>query len=613
MASLMGITPKNVRSRLENTGSMRLLSAFLWMYRYVKPYRIWLFVSISSSIIIVFLNIVKADVINRLINNAVNLKGKYLLILGVVFAIVLITGVVFSYMLKYSTGRFGIYAVRDLKNSIVNYISGLEVSAVDEIHSGTLVSKFNNDLQIIEGFINGNLVNILFQPVMVVCSVVYMGVINWKLLLASFIFTPVSIYFSNRFGGKIGVHSKEYLQHAGSASGIIKDSISGIDTVKSYNLTGYLMDRCRGYFEMARDKAVDVERCKMYLFPFIIILMEIPGVICILFGGYLTLQGEMTIGSLVAFFQMLNYVVQPSTTIPWLITDIKNTGGAIENINMLFSKKPERRSGGDYPVKCSDAVEFEAVHLAYHGRGEVLKGVDFKISGGDKVAIVGASGNGKSTILNIICGFYGVTSGKVKIFGEEIDKWNLQDLRHKIAYISQDAYLYPVSIYDNILYGNTNASKECVIGASEIAHAHEFISGLPESYNTVTGDGGIKLSGGQKQRVAIARAILKDAAIILMDEPTSAMDSQSEKLVYNTVFKHSEGKTVIVVAHRLSTIKWADYYIVVDEGIVKEQGSFEELIKMNGVFKRLYNMQFREKGNMSHSDFNTELGGKNAI
>ncbi len=598
---------------MKNSSQMNILSAFFWMYRYVKPYKIWLFTSIFSSIIIVFVNIVKADVINRLINNALNHKNGYLYVLGAVFLIILISGTIFSYMLKYSIGRFGLFAVRDLKNSIVNHISGLKIGAVDEIHSGILVSKFNNDLQIIEGFINGNLVNMLFQPIMFIGSIIYMGTINWKLLIASFIFTPVSIYFSNRFGGKIGIYSEEYLKHMGSASGIIKDSISGIETVKSYNLVGYLLKRCYGYFEMARNKAVDMERCKMYLFPFIIILMEIPGVICILFGGYLTLQGEMSVGALVAFFQILNYVVQPSTMIPWLITDIKNTGGAINNINKLFLKKLERSSGEAYPVKEGIAIEFDNVIFKYNDGGEVLKGVDFKISSGDKVAIVGASGNGKSTMLNIICGFYSVTSGRVKIFGEDIDKWNLKGLRQKIAYISQDAFLYPISIYDNIIYGKLGASKESVLSAAETAHAHEFIGSLPEYYDTMVGDGGIKLSGGQKQRIAIARAILKDAPIILMDEPTSALDSQSEELVYEAVLRSSEDKTVLVVAHKLSTIKWADYFIVVDQGVVKEKGSYGELMKIGGVFKSLYDKQTRGNDNMLYEDSKSALGGKNAI
>ncbi|PYG90228.1 ABC-type multidrug transport system fused ATPase/permease subunit [Ruminiclostridium sufflavum DSM 19573] len=598
---------------MKNTGSMRLLPAFLWMYRYVKPYRLWLFTGILSSVIVVFLNIVKADVINRLISNALSLKNNFLYTLGLIFVIVLISGAFFSYLLKYSVGRFGVFAARDLKNSVVSHISGLETGAVGEIHSGTLVSRFNNDLQAIEGFINGNLVNMLFQPVMFICSIAYMGAVNWKLLVASFIFTPVSVYFSNRLGGKIGVHSKEYLEHMGSAAGIIKDSISGIETVKSYNLADYLMGKCRGYFEKARNKAVCIERCKMHLFPFVIILMEIPGVICILFGGYLTLNGEMSVGELVAFFQMLNYVVQPSTMIPWLITDIKNTGGAIENINTLFLKKSERSSGEDYTARNGYAVEFENVCFTYNGGTEVLKGADFKISAGDKVAIVGASGNGKSTLLNILCGFYEVSSGKVKVFGEETGKWSLEALRRKIAYISQDAFLYPASIYENILYGNPAAPERCVSEAAETAHAHEFISSLPESFNTIAGDGGIKLSGGQKQRIAIARAVLKNAPIILMDEPTSALDSQSEELVYDTVFKCSGDKTVLVVAHRLSAIKWADYYIVIDEGVVKEQGSYEELMKADGVFRRLYDMQTKDSGYMEYESLNAGAGGENVI
>jgi subfamily B ATP-binding cassette protein MsbA len=318
---------------------------FGWIYKYVKPYKKWLSIGILCSIFIAGINILKAAFVSQIINSALKIKLGNIYILAGIFILILIAGALVSYLLKYSVGRFGIYAVRDLKDAIIKHISELEIGVIDKIHSGMLVSKFNNNLQVIENFIHNQMVNLFFQPIMILCSLIYMGIINWKLLIFSFILTPVSIYFSNRLGKRMGFLSREYYANLEKSSSIIKDIISGIEIVKAYNLGKHLANQWGFFFEHGKDKAVAIEKCRMFLFPFIIILQEFPGVICILFGGYLTLQGEMNVGELVAFFQVLNYVVNPLIMLPWMISDIRNSGGAIESINHLFLEKPERKTG----------------------------------------------------------------------------------------------------------------------------------------------------------------------------------------------------------------------------------------------------------------------------
>jgi ABC-type multidrug transport system fused ATPase/permease subunit len=238
-------------------------------------------------------------------------------------------------------------------------------------------------------------------------------------------------------------------------------------------------------------------------------------------------------------------------------------------------------------------IEFDNVHFGYNNTEKILKGVSFKITQGDKVAIVGASGNGKSTIFNLICGFYEVNAGSLKIFEKEINTWNLAELRKKIAYVSQDVFLYPISIHDNILYGKLETAPDNIITAAKFANAHDFITEMPNGYQTIVGDSGVKLSGGQKQRIAIARAVLKDAPLILLDEPTSALDNQSEESVHEAIYGFSKEKTVLVIAHRLSTIKWADYILVVDEGKINGIGTHEELMESSTVYKSLYTRQLK--------------------
>jgi ABC-type multidrug transport system fused ATPase/permease subunit len=319
---------------------------------------------------------------------------------------------------------------------------------------------------------------------------------------------------------------------------------------------------------------------------------EFPYVVCATYGGYLAFNGRISAGSLIAFMLLQRFIVNPTSQLPNLIMNIRSSLGAGKRLLQLYTLQTEETSGEEYKQKDSDtAIDFHKVSFHYASGNEAIKNLSFKVKRGSNTAIVGASGCGKSTIMNLICGFYKLNDGEIEIYGKNIKHWKLSSLREEIALVSQDTYLYPDSIEENIKFGKPFSTREEVIRAAKAADAHSFIMELCNGYDTQVGERGVKLSGGQRQRLGIARAILKGAPILLLDEPTSALDYESELLIQQVLEEVSRDKTIITIAHRLSTIKKADRILVMDKGTIKEWGTHDELILKDGIYKKLYNQQ----------------------
>ncbi len=562
------------------------------LIRFIKPYKKWVVLSLICAAVIGFCDIVSVSLITRLINIINDSSREAVTRIVILLLGTLLMGVIASFLMPYSSGRAGSYAIRDIRNKIVIHYDAVEVSAKDEMHSGDIASRLNNDISKLEALF-GNLSNYIYTPLIVIATTAYLLTIQWKLVILSVISIPLALFLSNILSRPMSKYYEDYYGYMGETNSIIQDAITGISILKAYNLQEVFYKRCTEKIDKSLEiyqRKINMRGCLMM--PIMFMVYEFPYVVCATYGGYLAFNGRISAGSLIAFMLLQRFIVNPTSQLPNLIMNIRSSLGAGKRLLQLYTLQTEETSGEEYKQKDSDtAIDFHKVSFHYASGNEAIKDLSFKVKRGSNTAIVGASGCGKSTIMNLICGFYKLNHGEIEIYGKNIKHWKLSSLREEIALVSQDTYLYPDSIEENIKFGKPFSTREEVIRAAKAADAHSFIMELCNGYDTQVGERGVKLSGGQRQRLGIARAILKGAPILLLDEPTSALDYESELLIQQVLEEVSRDKTIITIAHRLSTIKKADRILVMDKGTIKEWGTHDELILKDGIYKKLYNQQ----------------------
>lgn len=501
------------------------------LWHFVKPYSFLVLVTIVSSIVSALCNVWQINVVRVMIDSAVEGESNILISLVMEVCIITVIWVSSKYITRYAAGKYGNNAMFDIKKSFSTRMEKMSVSEVEKRHSGDIISRFTNDIQTIEGFIINDFVNLLYIPFLFLCAFSFMLLINWKLLVVSFCITPISAYLSNKLSSPIKKYSKEYHEKLASANSVVLDTTGGMGILKAFNLQKPLYKKYDNALLEVLRTALKIEKQRAYLLPVIIVTQELPYIICVVYGGLLAIKGEITIGSIISFTQLLRYLIDPCVMLPQLLGNMKSAIGAGSRVFELMDTPIERGDGKDFEKNDEIALEFDNVAFQYNSSKVVLDELSFKLPKGKTIAIVGPSGGGKSTIINLLCGFYDLAKGNIRYFGRDMKEWKLGTIRDTVALVSQDTYLFPDSIEANIKYGKQDAIREEVIAAAKAANAHDFIMETENGYDTFIGERGIKLSGGQKQRLAIARAMLKDAKILLLDEPTSALDNHSEALV----------------------------------------------------------------------------------
>jgi subfamily B ATP-binding cassette protein MsbA/ATP-binding cassette subfamily B protein AbcA/BmrA len=318
-------------------------------------------------------------------------------------------------------------------------------------------------------------------------------------------------------------------------------------------------------------------------------LRYIPQLVAPLYGGYLAFTGEITVGSLIASTYLIWMIFLPVENMLEWMRSLREVAPAVERVFEILDQPTENgQPARVQPVACAQAITFNAVTFQYNDDANILENLTFSIDRGKVVALVGSSGCGKSTVLKLLCGFYRPQSGQIQINGRDIFQSSIRDARRLVSLVSQETYLFPTTIAENISHGRLGATPDEIVAAAKAANAHDFITAQPEGYESQVGEWGIRLSGGEKQRIALARAILKDAPILLLDEPTSALDTHAEAIVQEALERFMCGRTVLVIAHRLSTIKNVDEIIVLDQGHLQERGTHAELMQSDTLYKRLY-------------------------
>lgn len=560
---------------------------------YTKVNKILVFACLLFSFLNMFINIMEAYIVQNLINAALNNKYKLIQSNIILMAIVMVVGVIVVYLLRYLYGMFSNKAIKDFRQNVFAFVQRLPVAFMEKNHSGDLLSRLTADISIVQGFFSNDLFEIFLQLITFIGAFIYMAFINVKLLLFSIMLSPIALILLNIIGNHVKNFTKEQQKYFAKANSITKDAIGGVPIIKAFNIEKEIFNKYEIEVNCALKYSLKVVRLNSLMAPMNVVLRLVPTVMCIAYGGYLSVIGQMTPGELMSFLYLLGFVSGPLAYASNLVNNTKKTIGAAERLAEILEEELECDSAQDSTKKLDEiAIDFCNVSFSYDGKRKAINDLSFSIKKGKKVALVGMSGSGKTTVFKLLCGFYKIKNGHIKVSGRDINEWGLKELRNQLSLVSQDTFLFPVSVFDNISFGRLGASREQIIQAAKDANAHDFITELDAGYETLVGERSIKLSGGQRQRIALARAILKKSSIVLLDEPTSALDTQSEAIIQDALHRTMSDSTVLIIAHRLSTIKEVDEVLVMDNGSVVERGTHEELMNNDGIYKQLYLKQF---------------------
>lgn len=582
-------TDKSPKKKLTKASIKKALRLF----KYVKPYAgtfsiglIFLFLSSAASMVFPYLTGQLVDAANTQFIDKINEVA--LLLLGIFFL-----NAIFSFFRIYLFAIVTQKTLASLRQATYDQLIRLKMIFFSERRIGELSSRISSDISLLQETLTTTIAEFLRQIIIIAIGVTLLTYISTKLTLLMLALVPIVVVVAVLFGKKIRKLSKDAQDAVAESNVIVEETLQGIATVKAF---------VNEQFEFLRYKKKTDEVIGVSLkgalwrgaFASFIIFCLFGSIVAVIWYGVILVQdNQLTIGDLFTFILYSVFVGASLGGIADLYSQLQKAIGATENLMEILEEEIEDQNDSKNAVSLGK-LRFENVGFAYPNRADiqVLEDLSFEIKAGQQVALVGPSGAGKSTITSLILKFYETQKGNIFIDDAPISSFSLKSLRSSMAIVPQDVVLFGGSIYDNILYGNPSASIEEVEIAARKANANEFISSFPEGYNTIVGERGVQLSGGQRQRIAIARAILKDPKILILDEATSSLDSQSEKAVQEALEELMKGRTSLVIAHRLSTIQKADHILVLKNGNLEESGTHEELIqKANGLYRDLQTLQ----------------------
>lgn len=507
-----------------------------------------------------------------------------------------IVNAVFVWLRHYSMSWLGERVVTDLRGLVFDRVLSLPLAWFFERRSGELVGRLASDVTVIEGVVGTQLSMALRNTVQMVGSLVLLFVIDVKLTLLMLAIVPPIVFTTIFFGRKIRKMSRAVQDELAKVSGQVQESIGAIATVQAFVREGHEAKRYRSGVERAFDKTLELVRWRSWFFSTAMTAGYMGVASVIWLGGRALIRGELTAGDLTSFFLYTFMIAGALADLADLWGALQRAAGATDRLFAVIDTVPEIRDP-EAPVALpagKGAVTFEAVSFAYPTRRAqpVLTGVDLVIQPGETIALVGPSGAGKSTILSLLYRFYDVDAGRVLLEGVDVRTLELAELRRALAIVAQEPVLFSGSLRDNIAYGAPGPVTDAEIEqAARDAYAHDFIVGFPDGYATTIGERGTKLSGGQKQRIALARAIIANPRVLILDEATSNLDAESENAVQAALARLMHGRTTIIVAHRLSTVRDADRIVVVEDARIVEQGKHDELMTRGGTYRRLVEHQ----------------------
>ena len=513
-----------------------------------------------------------------------------------VIAIALL-GAAGNYVQNYLTMSVGQWVMHDLRRMLYHHIQRLSLSYHDKKRTGDLISRVTSDIDAIQNLISQVLLGMLVQVFTLLGMVGVMFYLNWKFTLIALSVAPVLFVVVYTFTHRIKKASKEVRSQEGEVVSVLQEVLSSIRVVQAFTREGYEQRRFERESLESVGAALRARSLKAKLTPTVQIITAIGTCLVVWYGARLVVAGELTSGALLVFFLYLAKMYKPMRELSKMTDAVSKAAVGFDRIREVMETEKEGRNlpGARRAPTFKGGIEFDRVCVGYEEDCLVLKDLSLKIEPGQVAALVGPTGAGKSTIISLIPRFYDPSKGSVKIDGEDVRNFKVKSLRRQISFVLQESLLFRATIWENIAYGKPDATREEIIRAAEMANAHEFIEKMAEGYDTMVGERGVTLSGGQRQRIAIARAIIRNAPILILDEPSSGLDAASEELVFDALTRLMEGKTSIVIAHRLATIRRADIIFVINDGHVVESGTHEGLLARGGLYSELYEIQFRKE------------------
>lgn len=582
------------RSRQETNSLLRRFTA------YYKPHKTLFAKDMTASVLVAIIGVIYPMITRTMLNQLIPDRNyTMIIVLGATLLCLYIAKMLLNYFIQYQGHMMGVYMQAQMRSDMFSHLETLPYQFYDTHETGKIMSRMTNDLFDVVELAHHGPENLIISTLSIIISFTYLCTINVPLTLIIFACVPFLVIISWSLRKKMRRAFRETRSAIADINASMESSISGIRVTKAFTNaekekekfevgnTRFKAARKDSYSAMGRFHSGNT------------FVTDVFNVVVLIAGGLFLYAGQIRLGDYSAFIVSINMFIGPVMTLINFMEQFENGITGFERFCEIMDAEPEADSPDAVDIgKLEGRIEFRDVNYAYDEDKNVLRHVNLTIEKGEKFALVGPSGGGKTTICHLIPHFYDVVSGEILLDGREIHTITRDSLRRNIGIVQQDIYLFNDSMKENIRYGKLDATDEEIIEAAKRANIHDYIMSLPHGYDTQIGERGVRLSGGQKQRLSIARVFLKNPPLLILDEATSALDNTTEILIQQALDELCRGRTTLVVAHRLSTIKNADEIAVVDDGSIKEQGTHEELMAKHGMYYDLYQLQFRANGAM---------------
>ena len=575
------------------------MKSLAFVFTFAKKYTRPLILTVISMLLLVGAQLVIPWIIRILINTVTSDKLSIETLNTIARLALIVLGVYLlraglQFVRSYMAHIAGWGVVADIRKKVYNHLQRLNLRFYEDKQTGQMMSRVINDTDLFEQLIAHAVPDVVVNVLTFVGVAIVLLSLNWKLTLFSMVPIPFVIFSLRLYAKKVRPAFVFRQQELGELNAVLNDNISGIREIKAFTQENESLKKVGSRVEHYRQSLLTALRLMATFQPFVEFTSSLGILVVIYFGGRLTVQGTLPIADLVAFFLYLDLFYQPVRNLSNAWEAIQNALAGADRLAELLSEDPELQDIDDGIVlesKAKGHLVFEHVGFHYVEGEVVLQDINIDIPAYQVLALVGATGVGKSTLASLIPRFYEVSQGCILLDGMDIRNLKLESLRRQISIVLQDVFLFFGTVRENILFGNPDASEQEMVAAAKAANAHDFIEQLPKGYDTLVGERGVKLSGGQKQRISIARAILKDAPILILDEATSAVDTETELLIQQALERLMIGRTTILIAHRLSTIRNANQIVVLEGSHIAEKGTHQTLSTSNGIYQRLINVQ----------------------